>query len=136
MAKQKPLEQYIKNPLVVYCDGGKRGGIAYGSYKIYTNTGLLLYHDPFVLSHGSNNHAEYEAALRSLKAVRELYPHITVVDLRSDSDLVVCQTSGTWNCNKSHLQRMRDELIAVIAEFEYVDLHKIDNKLMKKVLGH
>ena len=136
MAKQKPLEHMIKNPLIIYCDGGKRGGVAYGSYKIYTNTGKLLYHDPFVLSNGSNNYAEYEAALRSLRSVRELYPHITVVDLRSDSDLVVHQTNGTWNCNKTHLRRIRAKLLEVIDEFEYVDLHKVDNKLMKKVLGH
>lgn len=62
----------------------------------------------------SNNVAEYTALIKALQAARDLgiLDQITVV--QGDSQLVVNQVNGLWNCNKEHLFELRKQARALL----------------------
>lgn len=62
----------------------------------------------------TNNVAEYVAAGKALRWAAE-HGHRGVV-LRTDSQLVVGQTTGRWACNKEHLLKLRDRLRELVQQ--------------------
>lgn len=97
--------------MVVICDGGKKSGVAYGSYKIYRKDGWLLHHKQIVWGEKTSNEAEY---LTTLMAIRKAKMYLSKdefeINILTDSSLVKEQVAGNWNCNYKHLEVLRDKI--------------------------
>jgi ribonuclease HI len=96
--------------LVIICDGGKRGGVAYGSYKIYTASGILMEHKQIVWGEKTSNEAEYLTMLMAIRKGKQMMTEGEPVTILTDSSLVKEQVEGNWNCNYKHLKVIRDKI--------------------------
>lgn len=101
-------------PIDIYCDGlvepVNPGGWACWSF-VAMNNGKTLHSDSGCLGQGegmTNNIAEYESVLRALLwAYKNKH---TAPRIYSDSQLVVCQVSGKYKCNKPYLAVLRERV--------------------------
>lgn len=90
------------NTFIIYTDGGARGnpGIAGAGVSITNGEGEVLKSIAQPLGTQTNNYAEYEAVIVALEAVKTLVPKArhkeTIIDLRTDSELVVKQLNGEY----------------------------------------
>lgn len=120
--------------MLVVTDGGKQGGITYGSYRVYTLRGEEIQHKQFVVGYGTSNQAEYIALQQALYwCVVNNHLDVTVF---IDSNLVRNQVLGKWPTNHSHLEVERQKVLRLIDEFERIKIKKVGNKLIKRLLGH
>ena len=78
---------------------------------------------PFLLEDGNgmakvqnatNNVAEYHGLGHGLKAVARLHP--SSLEIRGDSQLVLNQLTGAWQCNAEHLVKLRDRCREILKE--------------------
>ena len=103
------------NSLVIHCDGAcmPRNPGGCGTYGWVAYEGGVI---PTAEAYGyaalgttpemSNNIAEYAAVISALEwALSEGRLGIVV---RTDSQLIVNQVNGSWQCNRPHLQELRD----------------------------
>ena len=114
----------------VYTDGAARGnpGPAGAGWVIRgTNHGVLQEGNAF-LGRKTNNEAEYEAVIHSLRAARAL--GAVDVALRSDSELLVRQINGQYRVRNDRLFRLHGaarELIQVFRRFEVRHVGRDEN---------
>ena len=101
----------------VYCDGASRGNP--GPSAI----GWVLVSDDGIVSEGgerigraTNNRAEYEALVCALERARD--SGFDVAEVRSDSQLVVRQVTGTWDVNDPDLRTCRVRAREALAAFD------------------
>jgi ribonuclease HI len=120
--------------IFLVCDGGKKNGFIYGSFKIFDENREKLDHEQFYLGDGTSNEAEYKTLLNGLRYIHDNYNPKKVVVIM-DSKLVVMQSQNLWNCNYEHLDILRKEVQKYnkyfIIEFQHVKRDKI-----VKMLGH
>ncbi len=93
--------------LIIYTDGASRGNPGPASYGfvILNAYGKLLYKEGKYLGVTTNNVAEYQAVLESLKYVTKTWNnHKIFVEIFMDSKLVVEQLSGRFKIKSSHLR--------------------------------
>ena len=76
----------------------------------------------------TNNEAEYLAVLQALTLVRQLKYEVDIIDVYSDSKLVINQLKGNWKINKGELKSLYDSIMFISMlckdeNFKYLNLH-------------
>lgn len=115
-------------------DGGKRGDITYGSYKVYDPYGCLLHTRQLVYGFGTSSASEYLTALHALRYCSEI--GIKDLVLITDSDLLVNQVKGVYAINHEHLKELVRLIRKVSLEFNTVEIKKVSRNIIKSQLGH
>ena len=104
------------------------GGYATGGWVLKINGGLgggfgwLEASDSLFFCRGkgaTNNVAEWSALGYGLRWLLDNKPPMTSLIIRGDSQLVIYQLTGEWQCNAPHLIKLRDrcrEILAQLAE--------------------
>ena len=97
--------------LVVYADGASRGNPGPSSIgaSVQDRDGLELATVSQKTGIGTNNQAEYRAAIAGVRKAREL--GATGIDLRMDSELVVRQLTGQYRVRNVALQPLFNALV-------------------------
>lgn len=97
--------------LVVYADGASRGNPGPSSIgaSIQDRDGLELATVSQQTGIGTNNQAEYRAAIAGVRKAREL--GATGIELRMDSELVVRQLTGQYRVRNVALQPLFNALV-------------------------
>jgi ribonuclease HI len=125
---------------VIYSDGGSYNNQhgdkrdAYGSFKV--EGGKKQYR--FKYGSKTNNEAEYMTLIKALQYIQNNKVDKDFV-LFTDSQLITKQLGDTWKCKNDKLQLLYQEakkLIDSINDGKQVVIAWVDNKKMKKVLGH
>jgi len=118
----------------VICDGGKKSGIAYGSFKIFDVTGRLVAHKQLVFDDQTSNEAEYLIFYRALLYCKDKgYNELTVL---TDSELMCQQILGNYECNAAHLIRIRNLVWEVMASLTSVSIKHVRRNIISHHLGH
>ena len=106
----------MNNLYTIFCDGGNKKGVVYGSFKIFSHDGLELAHKKIVFSEGTSNLAEYLIFLEAIRfSLKNNYMDIIVF---TDSKLVKYQIKGAWKCNYDHLKRVRNRARKLLESFD------------------
>ncbi|MBU0618788.1 ribonuclease HI family protein [Patescibacteria group bacterium] len=97
--------------LKIFCDGGARGnpGPAAIGFVIYNQQGELIHRQGIAIGKATNNVAEYQGVIHSLKWLKQNYLNKykpTMINFNLDSKLVVNQLSGLFKIKKPHLQKL------------------------------
>jgi ribonuclease HI len=126
------------NNLIMYTDGGSRGnpGKAAIGVAIYNASGAMIKKygqylgDPF-----TNNEAEYHAVISGLKtllAMPEFDSKEIVLEVRSDSQLLVNQVSGTFKIKQEHIRAFVVTIHKLIEQFgavKFISIPREQNKV-------
>ena len=106
--------------LIVSCDGAARGnpGPAGAGSQLTTPEGEVVAEIAEGLGEATNNVAEYTAVIIGLERAREL--GATDVLLRSDSQLLINQITGTYKVRTPHLQPLHRRVLQLAAGFERI----------------
>jgi ribonuclease HI len=120
---QQPPPLVTGEHWIMYIDGsftlnGARGGVVLISPK-----GDQLLYVIRLHFHATNNVAEYEALVNSLRTATEI--RIQRVYIRGDSELVVNQVMGESNYHDSRLVAYRQEVIRLEEKFYCFKLHHV-----------
>jgi ribonuclease HI len=115
----------VRDLIVIYFDGGSRGNpgpAAIGAVVIdpLTDPPARLAAVSEHIGNTTNNVAEYRALIAGLEAARE-FP-ARRVRVRGDSMLVIKQVEGAWRVKQPHLRPLLDDVRALLAPYEFVDL--------------
>lgn len=102
--------------LVVYADGASRGnpGLSAIGASVEDGAGQELATVSESIGFGTNNQAEYRAAIEGVRLARKL--GATAVDLRLDSELVVRQLLGRYRVKNVALQPLFTTLVRELEE--------------------
>lgn len=121
--------------MVTICDGGKRSGVAYGSYKIYTKSGILVEHKQIVWGEKTSNEAEYLTMLMAIRKSKQfLSEDESEINVLTDSSLVKHQVEGDWACNYKHLEVLRDKIRKELDG--NITIEHISRNIVFQHLGH
>lgn len=122
---------------ILYADGGSRGnpGPAGAGAVVFDQSGKRVLEVADYLGVATNNIAEYEAVLRGLCTLRDLYPEgyfkDAVVTIKMDSKLVIEQLKGAYKVKHPNLVPRYLELKNVIARsfpnIEFVHVPRAQN---------
>lgn len=119
---------------LVICDGGYKNNLTYTSFKVFDSDGGLIKHGMFVLGHGTNNVAEYQALIVALRwCINAELKNIVVF---MDSKLIINQVIGKWSCYDRRLLRLRRIARGLVDRFESFTIKYMPNKYIKQKLGH
>jgi ribonuclease HI len=124
----------MSSTYTVVCDGGKRSGLAYGSYMIFNSKDEPISHHYMIFGFGTSNTAEYLALINAVKECINL--GIEHVLIKGDSALILNQIMGNWNTKKPQLKKLRGVARMELSKLKSYTLEKINNKEVKKILGH
>lgn len=135
----------------IYCDGGGQITDTYFSYKVLKGNKIIQHMERFLLRNLSpellpqscsilddkgdetNNIAEYAALYYAMLWFLE-HVGIKPVKVYSDSQLVVRQVSGEYQCKKAHLQPW---LYAIkMNRWATFELNHVPREVSVKMLGH
>lgn len=112
--------------VTVYCDGSIRGknpgGYGYSGWIVLDSTGQTLSEGSECLGSDdkmSNNVAEYKAVYLALKWLINNRKESKLL-INSDSQLIINQLTGVWNCAEPHLQVLRNEVLLLSRQFKSV----------------
>lgn len=95
--------------VIVYTDGGSRGnpGVAGLGVYITDKKGGVIKEISKPLGIQTNNYAEYEAIIEALEGLKKIYGKEKLskmlIDLRSDSELIVKQLNGEYQIKEETL---------------------------------
>jgi ribonuclease HI len=104
--------------IIVETDGACRGNpgpMAIGA-TIKDREGTELATVSQLIGEGTNNIAEYRAAIEGLKAAKAL--GAGVIELRMDSELVVRQINGAYKVKNAILKPLHTEVTVLLASFD------------------
>jgi ribonuclease HI len=115
----------MPDAIAIYFDGGSRGNpgpAAIGAVVLDPSTmpPTRLASVSEYIGEATNNVAEYRALIAGLEAARDYEASRVVV--RGDSMLVLKQVEGAWRVKQPHLRPLLDEVRALLARYEHVDL--------------
>lgn len=121
----------------LYADGGSRGnpGPAGAGAVVFDQSGKRVLEVAEYLGVATNNIAEYEAVLRGLTMLRDLYPEgyfaTFPVSVKMDSKLVIEQLKGAYKVKHPNLIPRYLELKNLIARsfpnIEYIHVPRAQN---------
>lgn len=122
-------------------DGGcnPNPGFGYGSYDFDGTWPFLALRAKFGDGH-TNNTAEFTCLLRALWEIERLKlsePDRPVVDIWSDSKLLVESVGGLWLLHDKRLKQLRDEVLVALAKVTHqwtIHWHSRDNSM--RLFGH
>ena len=118
---------------IIHIDGGARGNpgpAAAGVVIRDADSGRYLLEAGYYLGETTNNVAEYEGLIRSLRAAHEL--GVTRAVIHSDSELMVKQVNGEYRVKAAHLKPKHAEATELLSSFdawEFVHVRREKNKL-------
>jgi len=106
--------------LNIYTDGASRGnpGDAAWGYLILDDNDELVTKQAGYVGRSTNNQAEYFAVIRALQRAKELTNQ--KVNIRSDSQLLVNQVTGSWKVKDEELGRLHKRVRALVKDFDEV----------------
>jgi ribonuclease HI len=115
----------MPDAILIYFDGGSRGNpgpAAIGAVVLDPSTmpPTRLAAVSEYIGETTNNVAEYRALIAGLEAAREYEARSVAV--RGDSMLVLKQVEGAWRVKQPHLRPLLDDVRALLAPYEHVDL--------------
>jgi ribonuclease HI len=119
---------------LLVCDGGRRGGITYGSFIVYDDTGEEIKHNQFVIGPGTSNQAEYISLIIALRWCLE--NDVKNIVVMMDSLLVVNQLLGNWECKNDGLRRLLKKVKKLERKFEKFHIKHIYRRYVVQKLGH
>lgn len=125
-----PKTQTItESSVVLYTDGACRGnpGPSSAGWVIEDLQGQVLTQAGVFLGTGTNNEAEYSAAILGLEDAFQRGAKVVV--LRADSELMIKQLKGTYRVKNERLKPLFDKLQSIITKFERVDLQHVKRHL-------
>ena len=110
---------------VAYADGASRGnpGPSAIGMVIFDAVGRQVHRESRRVGHGTNNEAEYRAAIAALEAALGL--GASRLELRMDSELVVRQLTGRYRVRNPRLQPLYGRLLDLRARFQSVTFRNI-----------
>lgn len=121
------------------CEPKNPGGVACAGWVLFGDDPemppLPLAEEYQVVAEGpgaTNNFAEYCGLGLGLKFLCDLGWR-GELDVQGDSQLVICQTLGKWQCNKEHLQRLRTRVYQRLVELGLARAH-VDGDEAKQYL--
>ena len=117
---------------MVYTDGACRGnpGVSSAGWYIVDAVGGDIERGGEYLGHGTNNEAEYRAAILGLEAV--VRHGAQEVTLRSDSELMVRQLTGIYRVKKANIRPLFTrvkELLGGFERFVVEHVYREDNRI-------
>ena len=130
-----------KNYSIIYSDGGSRGnpGPSASAFVIMDSNEQIITTGGVYLGVTTNNQAEYHAVYQALKKAQEL--HISSIDFRLDSNLVVNQLNGLYKIRNRDLWPIYQNIKEISKTFERIsfvhvgrELNHIADKLVNQIL--
>ena len=114
---------------ILFTDGAARGnpGPAGAGFLLVTPQGDAIEEGRVPLPDTTNNVAEYEAVVHGLDAARRL--GVRVIELRSDSQLLIRQLQGQYKVRAAHLQPLYQRARRQLDEFVRVRLVHVRREL-------
>lgn len=130
--------------LILHFDGGSRGnpGPGYGTFVLLWNGREVRRQRAEFRSLMTNNEAEYEALIAGLQAAldwlqsRGVDPREVAIEVRGDSQLVMCQLAGTWKAREPRMAALRDRARALLCRFGSYVLRQVPRGQSVRLLGH
>ena len=113
--------------LKIYTDGAARGNPGPAAYSF-----IFVYNDEIIqkgfgfIGTATNNTAEYQAIICSLKAAEKF--HRGHLQIFSDSNLAVQQINKKWKINYPHLSDMCSEVHKLCERYEKVEFFHMNRK--------
>jgi ribonuclease HI len=111
----------------VNCDGsiagGNPGGVGYTGFVVKDGDGAVIHrHSDYLGAHKymTNNVAEYGAVLSALLWLKKQALVSQDVEIRTDSQLVVRQLEGRWQCVHPVLLHLKESIEKVACAFSQV----------------
>lgn len=125
-------------------DGGNGGytvNKGYGSFKIYTDDGLLYHCEKHIFDgYMTSNEAEYHTLILALKWISDTIDDPVsvygVLSIEGDSELVRNQVLGNWQVKQKHLQPLCKEIQHLLLLYPRWNYIHIPRKDIVKELGH
>jgi ribonuclease HI len=110
---------------VAYADGASRGnpGPSAVGVVMFDADGREVHRLSLRLAHGTNNEAEYRAAIAALEAALGL--GASHVEVRMDSELVVRQLTGRYRVRNPRLIPLYKRLLDLRGRFQSIAFHNI-----------
>ena len=129
MAHQLELDMAAPRRLVAYIDGGSRGnpGPAGFGVRLVEEDGAVVEELHGALGRTTNNVAEYNGLLAALRWAVDRGR--TVVHVRSDSELLVCQMRGEYRVKNPGLQPLYRQACALVARIGHVTFEHVPRSL-------
>ncbi len=112
--------------LTIHFDGGSRGNpgpASAGVTIVACETGKTLHEAGYFLGKCTNNVAEYQGLLHSLKQASELGG--TSLDIHSDSELLVRQITGQYRVKSPDLKLLYQEAIKRLDTFDHWEIQHV-----------
>jgi ribonuclease HI len=120
-----PAPPHVTTGVLIYFDGANEprnpGGTEAIGWQIFSE-GVEVHRGHKIIAEGpqtTNNHAEWCGLGTALKIALVELKLPGPITIRGDSKLVVYQLSGSWKCNKSHLQKLRARCLEILAGREW-----------------
>jgi len=135
------------NSIIVFADGGCKGNGSedaqmYGSFHVIAVSEGCTKHtsvriNRFDFGHGTNNEAEYLAAIEAAKYVADLRKHIgsLPVEITTDSALVYGQCVEGYKVRANNLKPLNYELKNYLL-MSGAKMRKVDRNVSVSFLGH
>jgi ribonuclease HI len=122
----------VPERIVVYTDGASRGnpGPASIGAVLYDSAGREVHALSRRIGHGTNNEAEYQAAIAGLESALAL--GASGVSLRMDSELVVRQLEYRYKVRNPRLQPLFARLVELRRQFDSFDVKSIPRAQNKR----
>jgi ribonuclease HI len=125
----QPLDRGV---YVAYADGASRGnpGPSAIGVVIFDGEGREVHRESRRVGHGTNNEAEYRAAVAALEAALGL--GLSHLELRMDSELVVRQLTGRYRVRNPRLAPLYGRAVDLRSRFQSVtfrNLPRAENRL-------
>ena len=110
---------------VAYADGASRGnpGPSAIGVVIFDGEGREVHRESRRVGHGTNNEAEYRAAIAALEAALGL--GASHLELRLDSELVVRQLTGRYRVRNPRLMPLYGRLVDLRTRFQSVTFRNL-----------
>jgi ribonuclease HI len=123
---------------ILWTDGGARGnpGPAAYAYVIEAGDGTVLDARGEAIGHATNNVAEYAALVAGLRRAAEL--GVTVLELRSDSELMVKQMRGEYRVKNRDLQELfldASRAARAVGDVTYTHVRREHNELADRLVN-
>ncbi|HCU34544.1 MAG TPA: ribonuclease H [Armatimonadetes bacterium] len=110
---------------VLYTDGASKGnpGPAGAGFVLSDTAGRTLASAGIPLGVTTNNVAEYRGLIGGLEAAREL--GVTVIHVRSDSELMCRQLGGQYRVKSARLRPLFEQARRLLGEFDTVRIEHV-----------
>lgn len=122
--------------LIIYIDGGARGNPGPGAIGVVicdAQGEVLKKYSEFLGEKITNNEAEYQALIFSLKKVKALFGKKKIkemlLEIKSDSELLVKQLNGLYKISHPKIQKLFLKVWNAKIDFKEVKFNLIPRKL-------